>query len=260
MKMRRVKIIICGAMGRMGRNIVNIVGNDNEAEISGAVEIKGHKMMDKQITETVKLTDSLKEIINDGDVVIDFTDSQATMEHIMIAEKAGKPFVVGVTGFSDDEVSQINKISSNIPIAMAPNWGVGINLLFKLVGEVASVLKNYDVEIIETHHNRKKDAPSGTAYKLAESIEKASRAKNMVFGRKGKKAVRNAGEIGIHAVRGGNIIGDHTVIFAGDVERLEIVHRADTRECFGNGAVKAARWVISQPAGMYDMKNVLGLK
>ncbi len=255
-----VKIIVCGAMGRMGSNIVDIIKSEPESELSGAVEVKGHKRLGEIVTGKVNLVDSLEEVIDNGDVVIDFTNQQATLENLEIAKKARKAFVVGATGFSGDEIKQINRIAVNIPCVKAPNWGVGMNLLFKLVREIAGVFEGYDVEIIEAHHNKKKDAPSGTAYKLAENIAEVKGMEKIIFGRKGKKAERNREEIGIHAVRGGSIIGDHTIIFAGDVERMEITHRAQSRECFSNGAVRAAKWVISQPAGMYDMSDVLGLK
>ncbi len=255
-----LKIIVCGAMGRMGINIANIVKNDPKTKISGAVEMKGHELIGKAVTGKVKLVDDLKQVINDGDVVIDFTGSRATIEHLIIAEEAKKPFIVGATGFSAAELKQIRNTSSKIPCVMAPNWSVGMNLLFNMVGRMAETFEDYDVEIIETHHNRKKDAPSGTAYRLAENIAGAMGAGKMVFGRKGKEAGRNPGEIAIHAVRGGGVIGDHMVLFAGEDERIEIIHRAHSRQCFGNGAVRAAKWVVSKPAGLYDMKDVLNLR
>lgn len=235
-----LKITVCGANGKMGKMIINKVLADSELELVGAVESKGNSCID-QVIYKVKITDNLENVVRNTDVVIDFTNPEATKEHLEIIQKYKKSIVIGTTGISEEGVEKIKEVSNTCSIVFSPNMSVGVNLLFKLVGEVAKVLPNYDVEIIETHHNQKKDAPSGTALKLAEIIGAHKK------------------EIGIHSVRAGDIVGEHTVIFATNGERLEFVHRAHSRETFAVGAVKAAKWIFGKKLGLYTMHNVLGL-
>lgn len=255
-----VKIIVCGAMGKVGRSIVDVVINDSGTELIGAIEAAGQGSIGNVIYKNIKLTDNLETIITKADVIIDFTSPQSSMEYIEIAGKSKKPIVVGTTGFSQAQQEQIKKTTLSIPCVMAPNMSIGMNLLFKMAGDMARALTGYDIEIVEIHHNKKKDAPSGTAKKLAEKLLEARKAGNLIYGREGGSALRKENEIGVHAVRAGDVIGDHTIIFAGDGERLEVVHRAHSRECFATGAVRAAKWIVSRPAGLYDMNDVLGLK
>jgi len=258
-----VKVIVCGACGRMGERIIDLLSQDEETQLVGAIEAKGHRALGAQVTPKVKVTDNLEKIINGAEVVIDFTNPQASLENLEIASKFKKAMVIGTTGHTEKEKKSVIEKTKTIPLLMAPNMSLGVNLLFKLVDSVARVLKGYDVEIVEAHHNRKKDAPSGTAAKLAENIAQVLKL-NLnevgVYGRKGIVGPRKPQEIGVHAVRAGDIVGEHTVIFGGVGERLELTHRAHSRDCFARGAVEAAKWIVRQPPGFYDMQDFLGLK
>ncbi len=256
-----VNIIICGAAGKMGDRILNIVLQDKELNLAGAVESRKHPMLGKKIGP-VTITDDLDSIIKSTDVIIDFTCPVATIEHLKAAAYAGKAMVIGTTGFDHAQLISLKKIASQIPCVFSPNMSIGINVLFKIVHEVAGILSDYDIEIIEAHHNQKKDAPSGTAAKIAEIIAAVLGRdidKVGVAGRKGMVGKRKKEEIGIHAVRAGDIVGEHTIIYAGHGERIELIHRAHSRDTFARGAVKAARWVVSKPKGLYSMHDVLGI-
>ena len=258
-----VKVIVCGACGRMGRRIIDILSQDEETELVGAIEAKAHKALGTEVIPKVKVTDNLEKIIDRAEVVIDFTNPQVSLENLEIASKFNKAMVIGTTGHTEQEKKLVIEKAKTIPLLMAPNMSLGVNLLFKLVDSVARSLKGYDVEIIESHHNRKKDAPSGTATKLGETIAQAlnlNLKEAGVYGRKGMVGPRKPQEIGMHAVRAGDIVGEHTIIFAGTGERLELTHRAHSRDCFARGAVEAAKWIIRQPPGFYDMQDFLGLK
>jgi len=255
-----IKIIVCGAMGKMGKSIVDVVINDSKTELIGAIEAAGHGSMGNVMDGNVKLTDNLEAIIGKADVIIDFTSPQSSLGYMELAGRLKKPIVIGTTGFSHSQQEQIEKIAASIPCVLAPNMSIGMNLLFKMAGDMARTLTGYDIEIVEIHHNKKKDAPSGTAKKLAEKLLEARKAGSLIYGREGDSALRKENEIGVHAVRAGDVVGDHTIIFAGNGERLEVVHRAHSRECLARGAVRAAKWVVSKPAGLYDMNDVLGLK
>jgi len=258
-----VKVIVCGACGRMGRKIADILSQDKETELVGAIEAKGHKALGTEVIPEVKVTDNLGKIIDKAEVVIDFTNPQASLENLEVAAKFKKAMVIGTTGHTEQEKKLVAEKAKTIPLLMAPNMSLGVNLLFKVVDGVARVLKGYDVEIVEAHHNRKKDAPSGTAAKLEETIAQALNLNLKevgVYGRKGMVGPRKPQEIGVHSVRAGDIVGEHTVIFAGTGERLELTHRAHSRDCFARGAVEAAKWIVKQPPGFYDMQDFLGLK
>jgi 4-hydroxy-tetrahydrodipicolinate reductase len=261
-----IKVIVAGAGGKMGQLIINLALNDKSIELVGALEAKGHPMIDKDIVIDnfkLKVTDDLTGIINKADVVIDFTNPAATLGHLEIIARAKKRAIIGATGLNDKEVASLRQITKDIACVFSPNMSIGVNLLFKLAEETARVLGNYDVEIVEAHHNLKKDAPSGTAAMIARIIAKTmgrDLEKDGVYGRQGIIGARKKNEIGIHSVRAGDIVGDHTVIFAGTGERLELVHRAHSRETFAQGALTAAKWIIDQPKGLYDMQDVLGLR
>ncbi|MFA5029111.1 MAG: 4-hydroxy-tetrahydrodipicolinate reductase, partial [Candidatus Methylomirabilota bacterium] len=187
-----------------------------------------------------------------------------TLDFLAVLARLKKPFIIGTTGFTDDEIKNIKFITQNFPCLLASNMSIGVNLLFRLVRDVAQKLgDSYDVEIIEAHHNRKKDAPSGTALTLAKEIAAALNRnikEDLVYGRKGNVGERLPKEIGIHAIRGGDIVGDHTVIFAGRGERLELTHRASSRDTLARGVVHAIRFMAKAKTGFYDMQDVLGLK
>ncbi|MDR2437382.1 MAG: 4-hydroxy-tetrahydrodipicolinate reductase [Endomicrobium sp.] len=257
-----MRLAICGAAGRMGQAITAIAKEDTDIRISGALEYNGNKAIGtgNPIISSVK---DLEKILKDSDATIDFTNPESTLKNLEIVVKQKVPVVIGTTGFSDEQKKQIKEASKVIPIVFSPNMSVGVNILFKLVEEVAKKVPDYDIEIVELHHNKKKDSPSGTAAKLAEvAASQVGRDINEigVYGRHSIDAVRKKGEIGVLSVRAGDIVGDHTVYFAGPGERIELTHRAHSRDTFAAGAVKAAKWVASKKPGLYDMFDVLSLK
>jgi len=251
-----LKISVCGAAGRMGRMIIERVVSDGETELAGAVEAKGSPAVGQRAGNAV-ITDDCGAAVKISDVVIDFTSPQATLQHLESCMKEKKGIVIGTTGLSEKDIEKIKDAAKAIPVVFAPNMSVGVNLLFKLVSEIAAAVPNYDVEIVEAHHNQKKDAPSGTALKIADIISKEL-GLPQVYGRHGITGPRKK-EIGIHAVRAGDIVGEHTVIFAGPGERIELIHRAHSRDNFAVGAVMAAKWLAGKKPGLYSMKDVLGL-
>ena len=256
------KIIISGICGKMGTSILNLCLQDKEIEVVAGIETLGHPMVGKKIQPLDVIVESdLEKVINKTDVLIEFTNPDATFEHVKIAEKFKKACVIGTTGLSKEETSYIKQVTQRIPIVFSPNMSIGVNLLFKLVEEVSNILKDYDIEIIEAHHNKKKDAPSGTALKILEIIKSAKQTKlKEIYGREGQIGARKPDEIGVLAVRAGDIVGEHTVIFAGTGERIELVHRAHSRDTFAKGALTAAKLIMNKKPGLYDMTDVLGLK
>ena len=218
---------------------------------------------DAVIVASLDQGDDLAKEIAGCDVVVDFSHSSATNAICEACLGAGKPLVSGTTGHSKEERAFLETAAKSLPIVLAPNFSVGVNTLFWLTRKAAELLgKDFDLEIVETHHRLKKDAPSGTARRLAEilcQVRKLDYAKNVAHGREGMTGERSAGEIGLHSIRGGDVVGDHTVAFAGPGERLELAHKASSRETFAVGALRAARWIIGRPSGLYSMEDVLGL-
>lgn len=266
-----VKAIVAGAAGRMGKRIINVINATEGIVLSGAFERPDHADVGKDagvvagIAEIgVKIEPSLEDIINKGDVLIDFTVPEATYANIRLASKRDLAMVIGTTGFSEEMLDEIRTMARDIRCVMAPNMSVGVNVMFRIVSELSRILGNeYDIEIVELHHRFKKDAPSGTALRLAQilaDVQGISLDDMGIYGRKGVTGQRKRGELGIHAVRAGDITGEHTVIFAGIGERIELTHRAHSRDNFARGAVRAAMWVVNQTPGLYDMQDVLGLK
>ncbi len=266
-----VKAIVAGAAGRMGGRIIHMIEAAEGIGLVGALESADHTAVGKDVGEVVGLPRKgipvagvLGEILAGGDVLIEFTHPEPSLTHLKEAVKADKAMVLGTTGFSVSQLAEIRALGTRIPLVFAPNMSVGVNLLFKVVADVARVLGDgYDVEIVEAHHRMKKDAPSGTAIKLAQVIAHAlgrDLEKVGVYARKGLIGERSQKEIGVQTVRAGDIVGEHTVLFGGIGERLELIHRAHSRDNFARGAVRAAQWVVKQPPGLYDMQDVLGLK
>ncbi len=267
------KAIVIGACGRMGQLLVSGIAQAEDLELVGAVEAPGTPDIAKDAGEVagagalgVEVVDDsqLSELMKKADVAISFiTSTEAALNHLRVAVENEKPMVIGTTGFTDEELETIGELTANIPCVMAPNMSVGVNVLLKLVREAALALgDDYDVEVIETHHHFKKDSPSGTADRIARVIAEAlgrDLSEDGVYGRHGFVGARTTKEIGVHAVRAGDIIGDHIVLFGGIGERLEITHRAQSREPYVNGALKAARWVVNAPKGLHDIAEVLGL-
>jgi 4-hydroxy-tetrahydrodipicolinate reductase len=265
-----VKIAVAGAAGRMGSRITALSKEYEGLKLTGAFEKKGHKDIGKDIGELVgigttgiKLADGIEQVIDEADVVIDFTHADATLENIKAVSQKGKAIVIGTTGLSKDSIAEIKSYAEKIPCVLASNMSLGVNLLLKVLKDVARVLGDeYDIEIVEAHHRLKKDAPSGTALRMAEVIAEALE-RNLdevaVYARKGMIGERTKKEIGIQTIRAGDIVGEHTVIFGGLGERIEITHKASSRDTFARGALKAALWLHGKPAGLYDMQDVLGL-
>jgi len=266
-----IKAIVAGAAGRMGIRIVHMIRQSRDVTLSGAFEHPGHPAVGQDAGQAaglgdigVKIAGSLGDVVDLGEVLIDFTSPQATLENIRMASSRGLSMVIGTTGISGDDLKEVTDLAKTIRCVMAPNMGVGVNVMFRIAGEMARILGNdYDIEILEAHHRLKKDAPSGTAMRLAQVLAEAS-DRNLdevaVYERKGVIGERSDEEIGIQTLRAGDITGDHTVMFGGIGERLELTHRAHNRDCFARGAVRAVSWVVSQPIGLYDMQDVLGLR
>lgn len=266
-----IKVTVCGAAGRMGSRIIALSKDYPEIKLVGAVESKDNPRLGNDagvvagIGELgIKIVDDIEKVIDNTDIAVNFTNPEATIEHLKIVKKHKKSIVIGTTGFDNEQISLVQKASKEIPIVLSPNMSIGVNLLFKILKDVARVLgDDYDVEIIEAHHRMKKDAPSGTAIKMAKVIAEAL-GRNFdevaVYARKGIIGERTKKEIGIQTVRAGDIVGEHTVIFGGLGERIEITHKASSRDTFARGALKAALWLYGKPAGLYDMGDVLGIK
>jgi len=266
-----IKVIIAGAAGRMGGRLVALMEESAALTLVAAVEKKGHVAVGEDAgklarcsSNLVTIEDDLSACIGRGEVIIEFSSPEATLEHMRIAAQHHKPMVIGTTGFSAAELDELRALARQLPCVFSPNMSVGVNLLFKVIAEMARALhEDYDIEVIEAHHRLKKDAPSGTALKLAEVLAKSlgkDLAQAAVYTRKGMIGERKRGEIGIQSIRAGDIVGDHTVIFGGMGERLELTHRAQSRDTFARGALRAARWVVKQPPGLYEMLDVLCLR
>ncbi|GHT59504.1 4-hydroxy-tetrahydrodipicolinate reductase [Endomicrobiia bacterium] len=257
-----MKITVCGAAGRMGQAIVLIAKIDSDIQIAGALEYDGSKAIGTGCP-AIASVNNVEKFLVETDVVIDFTNPESTLKNLETAKKYNTPFVIGTTGFSEDQRKRIAEISNSIPVVFSPNMSVGVNILFKLVEVVAKKIPDYDIEIVELHHNKKKDSPSGTAVKLSE-VAASSIGKNIgdigVYDRHSLDTIRKKDEIGVLSVRAGDIVGEHTVYFAGPGERIELTHRAHSRDTFARGAVRAARWVRGKEPGLYDMSDVLNLK
>jgi 4-hydroxy-tetrahydrodipicolinate reductase len=242
-----VKIIITGSKGRMGQTLLSCAARNPKLQVVGEVDAGG----------------DLGTLIKLGDVVIDFSSHEATADYARLCAQNKKPIVIGTTGHSEAEKEQIKKLASKIPIVMASNYSTGVNTLFWLTRKAAEILgPDFDLEVVEMHHRLKKDAPSGTAATLAEilaDVRKQQLSKVIRHGREGIVGERTKTEIGMHALRGGDVVGDHTVIFAANGERVELAHKASSRETFANGALRAAQWVVKQKPGLYNMQDVLGL-
>lgn len=265
-----VRIAIAGAAGRMGRNLVkashhnplSLVGAASERSESSLIGVDVGELCGEGHLE-IALVDDLEKNIEDFDVLIDFTTPMSTLANIQLCEKHAKKIVIGTTGFSEQEKQIIDNAAKQIPIVMAPNYSVGVNLVFKLLEKAARVMGDYcDVEIVEAHHRHKVDAPSGTAIGMGEAIAGAmgnDLNDVAVYAREGITGERTKDEIGFATIRAGDIIGEHTAMFADIGERVEITHKATDRMTFANGAVKAAVWLNNEPSGFYTMADVLGL-
>jgi 4-hydroxy-tetrahydrodipicolinate reductase len=246
--MTPLKLLINGARGRMGQTVVACASADPQFEIAAQVD----------------LGDDLQAALPDCQAVIDFTQAEGTAALAEVCEREGKVLIIGTTGQDSESRQRVANSARKIPIVFAPNFSVGVNALFWLTRKAVEILgPEFDLEVVEMHHRLKRDAPSGTAKRLAEILAEVrglSYERDTRHGRTGMVGERTNTEIGLHAVRGGDVVGDHTVIYANVGERLELTHRASSRETFAKGALRAAKWATSQPPGLYDMQDVLGLK
>lgn len=268
-----IKAVVTGAAGRMGSRIINVLSTSEGIRLSGAIERKGHALVGQDANGPAGIpsggvlnviTDDLAAALKAGDVLIDFTLPEASLEHLKACAEQGKAIVIGSTGFTREQMAEVNKYAQKAPCVLSPNMSIGVNLCFKVLAEIARTIgEDYDMEIVEAHHRMKKDAPSGTAVKMAQVLAAAVN-RNLdevgVYTRKGMIGERTRKEIGIQTLRAGDIVGEHTVLFAGKGERIEITHRAHSRDTFAAGAVRAAKWVVGKKPGLYDMQDVLGLK
>jgi len=268
--MQKIRCAIVGAGGRMGRMLIEAVLQAPDAELAAALEMPGSPFLGKDAGELVglpcgvKVSDDVEAALSAADCLIDFTRPEGTLHHLEVCRRHGVHAVIGTTGFSAVQKQQIEAIARDIPIVFAPNMAVGVNVVFKLLDMAARILNDgYDIEVIEAHHRHKIDAPSGTALRMGEVVAKAlgrDLEECAVYGREGITGERPAQQIGFATVRGGDIVGDHTVLFAGTGERVEISHKASSRMHFAQGALRAARFLRSHPHGLFDMQDVLGLR
>lgn len=269
------KVILAGAAGRMGKRLIHMIQQSADVTLAAAFERADHPDIHKDagqvagigetgITIAASLQEALHEAGDQGDVIVDFTAPRATLENVRFAHSMGLAMVIGTTGITGDSLEELQGLARDIRCVMAPNMSVGVNVMFKVAAEMAGLLgRGYDMEILEVHHRLKKDAPSGTAMRLARILAEAANRdldKVAVYERKGMIGERTDREIGIQTWRAGDITGEHTVMFGGIGERLELIHRAHNRDNFARGAVRAAAWVVQQGPGLYDMQDVLGLR
>jgi 4-hydroxy-tetrahydrodipicolinate reductase len=266
-----IKIAVCGAAGRMGQRIINSIVEADGVELSGALERPGHPAIGQDAAllagcgkQGILISDNLNNVVAASNVLIDFTSPKVSLKNLEVCALKKKAIVIGSTGFTPEERALATELARDIPVVLAPNMSVGVNVCFKILKDIAKTLgDDFDVEVVELHHKLKKDAPSGTAVRMGEVVAEAlGRDYNQVARccREGIIGERTKEEIGMQTVRGGDIIGEHTVYFIGMGERIELTHRAMTRDMFSRGSVRAAKWVVSQKPGLYDMQDVLGLR
>lgn len=267
-----LRTVITGVSGRMGSTLLRLARSAPDMAIVGATARAGSHVVGQDAGVAARLSEPLGLAVVDdlgraieagAQVVIDFTSAESSVAHARVCASRGVPMVIGSTGFSPQSREEVAVAARSIPVVLAPNTSVGVNVVIQMAAELARVLGDgFDVEVLETHHRMKKDAPSGTALKLAEVLAGAlgRTSDDLIFSRKGWVGARASNEIGVQALRGGDVVGEHTVFFFGDGERIELTHRATNRDQFAKGALRAAHWVVAQPPGLYDMADVLGLK
>lgn len=258
-----INTVIAGVSGRMGQALLEAIAQDAQCRLHGALDRGGSAALGREVAPGVRVGDDIVAALNGASVLIDFTRPEASLRHLEACRAQGVALVLGTTGFDAAQKQTVAKTARTVPVMFAPNMSVGVNLLMKLAETAARTLaEGYDVEIIEAHHRHKIDAPSGTALGLGQAVAGAlgrDLSRCAVYGREGVTGERPADTIGFATVRGGDIVGDHTVLFAGIGERVELTHKASSRLTFAQGALRAAKWLQGRPAGLYDMRDVLGL-
>ena len=268
---KSMRVAVIGASGRMGKNLIAAINDSQNCVLGAAIVRAGNSLIGADAGEMAGIgklqlivVDSLLACVDDFDVLIDFTIPQLTLENAAFCAKHNKAIVVGTTGLTAEETQQLHFFSQTTQVVFAPNMSVGVNVTLKLLEMAAKTLgDDYDVEIIEAHHRHKVDSPSGTALKMGEVVADAlgrDLKECAVYGREGQTGARTQKEIGFETIRAGDVVGDHSVWFATEGERIEINHKASSRMTFAKGAVRAAQWLTDKPIGMYDMQDVLGLK
>lgn len=251
-----IEVVVCGALGRMGQTIGRIFSESKTCRIVGGVDLRAGEYFGTKVVVAKEIEDLLRETT--PDVLVDFTTASAAVENVKTGARHGVALVVGTTGFTPAQREEMSRaIIGRVPAVISSNFSVGVNIFWSLVSEAASLLKDYDIEVIEAHHRYKKDAPSGTAKTIVERIKRQIGERKEVYGREGMK--ERGDEIGIHVIRAGDIVGDHAVLFAGNFECIELSHRAYDRAVFAKGALRATEWVVGKSAGIYSMEDVLGL-
>jgi 4-hydroxy-tetrahydrodipicolinate reductase len=259
-----IRAVVAGAAGKMGSRILSALRAESDFALAGAFERADSEQVGRPV-EGITVAAGIEQALSKGaDVVVDFTAPAASVQHARVCAERGVALVIGTTGLSPEQKAELGAAARRIPLVVAPNMSVGVNVLFQLVGEAAKALGSaYEVEIVEMHHRQKRDAPSGTALRLAEVAAEALQIDprgGAVYERHGDVGPRRPGSIGVQALRGGDVVGDHTVYFLADGERLELTHRATSRDNFARGAVRAARFVAGKKPGLYGMQDVLGFR
>lgn len=264
------RIAIAGAGGRMGLNLLAAVAGNDDVSLGAATARPGSAHVGKDVSRLheglsgTTVADNLGQVVDDFDVLIDFTNPESSLSNLALCADAGKQVVLGTTGFTEEQKAQITAAAEKVAVVFAPNMSVGVNLCFKLLEVAATIMgDDFDVEVIEAHHRHKKDAPSGTALKMGEIVASALGRKLedcAVYGREGLVGERDRKTIGFETIRAGDIVGDHTVMFAGEGERVEITHKSASRMTYATGSVRAALWLQDKTNGLFDMQDVLGLR
>ena len=263
-----IRVVIIGVCGRMGRCITRCITQQTDMRLVGAIQYPSHPHIGSDAGVVagigdigVAIADELDDVLEDADVVIEFSKPKATLGYLRQIVNTDKAIVIGTTGFIDDELATLKELASQTRCVMAPNMSLGVNVMIQALDLIAKALgDDYNIEVIEAHHNHKADSPSGTAFRLTETVTTAL-GRDLdevgIYGRHGIVGARPKKQIGVHAVRGGDIAGDHTVLFATEGEQLSVVHRAHSPEAFAKGAIRAARWVVDAPKGLHDVSEVL---
>jgi 4-hydroxy-tetrahydrodipicolinate reductase len=252
-----IKVVVCGASGRMGQTLGRMVHESSDLELVGGINLRPSSFFGVDIVESKNAEELLK--TTGADVMIDFTVAQAAVENVKMAARNNVALVVGTTGFTPSQRETMERaIHGNVPAVISSNFSVGVNIFWQIVRDAGKLLKDYDIEVIEAHHRNKKDAPSGTAKTILQILDEECGPREKLYGREGM--TERSTEIGVHVIRGGDIVGDHKVMFSKNFETIELSHRAYDRSVFASGALRATRWVVGKEPGIYGMSDVLNLR
>jgi 4-hydroxy-tetrahydrodipicolinate reductase len=251
-----IKVVVCGASGRMGQTIGRMVSESEDLELAGGINLKSSSFFGAEIVESKDAEALIKE--TKADVLIDFTVASAAVGNARMAARNNVALIVGTTGITPEQRKEMDiAIKGHVPAVISSNFSVGVHIFLQLIRDAGRLLKDYDIEVIEAHHRNKKDAPSGTAKTILQILDEEAGTRQKMYGREGMTERKN--EIGVHVIRGGDIVGDHKVMFSKNFETIELSHRAYDRSVFATGALHATRWVVGKKPGVYDMNDVLGL-